>query len=153
MTFLRSIIISIVVSLGFGFGLKNIIGFWEAFSLALVMQFVIAFIYNSTKISKVQELTNDFQNELDQLLGLSEAKIACPCGNYTYTTNLFLNVEETYKCEKCGNEFRIDFSATPTLLTQPVYTQSEIDLKDGKNDEEVKFTSDYEPGSKIGTEL
>ena len=49
MTFLRSIIISILVSLGFGFGLKNIIGFWEAFALALVMQFVLAFIYNSTK--------------------------------------------------------------------------------------------------------
>ena len=152
MTFLRSIIISILVSIGFGFGLKNIFGFWEAFALALVMQFVLAFIYNSTKINKVQELTNDFQNELDQLLSLSEAKIDCPCGNYTYNTNLFLNIEETFKCEKCGNEFRIEFTATPTLITQPVYTQNDVDFKEGKKDE-VEFTSDYKPGGKIGTEL
>ena len=152
MTFLRSIIITILVSLGIAFGLRNLLGFWETFALAIVFQFLAAFLYNSSKISRVKELTNDFQNELDQLLSLSEAKIACPCGNYTYTTNLFLNIEETFKCEKCGNEFRIDFSATPTLLTQPIYTQKEVDLKEGKNDE-VEFTSDYEPGKKIGTEL
>ena len=152
MTFLRSIIITILVSLGIAFGLRNLLGFWETFALAIVVQFLAAFLYNSSKISRVKELTNDFQNELDQLLSLSEAKIACPCGNYTYTTNLFLNIEETFKCEKCGNEFRIDFSATPTLLTQPIYTQKEVDLKEGKNDE-VEFTSDYEPGKKIGTEL
>ena len=127
MTFLRSIIITVLVALGFAFGLKNILGFWETFALAVVFQFLIAFLYNSTKISRVKELTNDFQNELDQLLSL----------------------DETFKCEKCGNEFRIDFSATPTLLTQPVYTQSEIDLKEGKNDDEVKFTSDYKPGKEL----
>jgi hypothetical protein len=149
MTFLRSIIITVLVSLGVAFGLRNLLGFWETFALAVVFQFLAAFLYNSSKISRVKELTNEFQNELDQLLSLSEAKIACPCGNYTYTTNLFLNVDETFKCEKCGNEFRIDFSATPTLLTQPVYTQKEIDLKEGKNSDEVKITSDYKPGKEL----
>ncbi len=149
MTFLRSIIITVLVALGFAFGLKNVLGFWETFALAVVFQFLAAFLYSSNKISKVKELTTDFQNELDQLLSLSEAKIDCPCGNYTYTTNLFLNVDETFKCEKCGNEFRIDFSAIPTLLTHPVYTQSEVDLKEGKNDDEVRFTSDYKPGKEL----
>jgi len=149
MTFLRSIIITVLVALGFAFGLKNVLGFPETFALAVVVQFLAAFLYNSTKISRVKELTNDFQNELDQLLSLSEAKIACPCGNYTYNTNLFLNVEEIYKCEKCGNEFRIDFSATPTLLTQPVYTQQENDFKEQVSKEEVKFTSDYKPGKEL----
>jgi len=149
MTFLRSIIITVLVALGFAFGLKNILGFWETFTLAVVLQFLAAFLYSSSKISRVKELTNEFQSELDQLLSLSEAKIACPCGNYTYNTNLFLNVEETFKCEKCGNEFRIDFSATPTLLTQPVYTQQETDFKEQVSNEEVKFTSDYKPGKEL----
>jgi len=149
MTFLRSIIITVLVSLGIAFGLRNVLGFWETFTLSIVIQFLAAFLYNSSKISRVKELTNEFQNELDQLLSLSEAKIACPCGNYTYNTNLFLNIEETFECEKCGNEFRIDFSATPTLLTQPVYTQQEVDLKEGKNNEEVKITSDYKPGKEL----
>ena len=105
------------------------------------------------ELSVHKELTNEFQNELDQLLSLSEAKIACPCGNYTYTTNLFLNVDETFKCEKCGNEFRIDFSATPTLLTQPVYTQKEIDLKEGKKvsaSDKINLCDDEEECNTLG---
>ena len=68
MTLLRSVVITILVSLGFAFGLKNLLGFWETFSLAIVIQFIVGFIYNSKKINKVQVLTTDFQNELEQLL-------------------------------------------------------------------------------------
>jgi len=149
MTLLRSVVITILVSLGFAFGLKNLLGFWETFSLSIVIQFIIGFIYNSKKINKVQVLTADFQNELEQLLSLSEAKIPCPCGNYTYTTNLFYNIEETYVCEECGNEFRIEFSATPTLLTQPVYTEQDFNYLKEEKVEDVEITSDYKPGTEL----
>ena len=149
MTLLRSVVITILVSLGFAFGLKNLLGFWETFSLAIVIQFIVGFIYNSKKINKVQVLTTDFQNELEQLLSLSEAKIPCPCGNYTYTTNLFYNIEETYVCEECGNEFRIEFSATPTLLTQPVYTEQDFNNLKEEKVEGVEITSDYNPGTEL----
>tara|TARA_R100001510_G_C7631326_1_gene190144 strand:+ start:351 stop:800 length:450 start_codon:yes stop_codon:yes gene_type:complete len=149
MTLLRSVVITILVSLGFAFGLKNLIGFWETFSLAIVIQFIVGFIYNSKKINKVQVLTTDFQNELEQLLSLSEAKIPCPCGNYTYTTNLFYNIDETYVCEECGNEFRIEFSATPTLLTQPVYTEQDFNNLKEEKVEGVEITSDYKPGTEL----
>jgi|TARA_R100000482_G_scaffold111703_1_gene54106 hypothetical protein len=149
MTLLRSVVITILVSLGFAFGLKNLLGFWETFSLAIVIQFIVGFIYNSKKINKVQVLTTDFQNELEQLLSLSEAKIPCPCGNYTYTTNLFYNIEETYVCEECGNEFRIEFSATPTLLTQPVYTEQDFNNLKEEKVEGVEITSDYKPGTEL----
>lgn len=149
MTLLRSVVITILVSLGFAFGLKNLIGFWETFSLAIVIQFIVGFIYNSKKINKVQVLTTDFQNELEQLLSLSEAKIPCPCGNYTYTTNLFYNIDETYVCEECGNEFRIEFSATPTLLTQPVYTEQDFNNLKEEKVEGVEITSDYNPGTEL----
>jgi len=149
MTLLRSIVITIIVSLGFAFGLKNLLGFWETFSLAVVIQFIVSFLYNSKKINKVQELTADFENELEQLLSLSEAKIPCPCGNYTHTTNLFYNIDETYICEECTNEFRVEFSATPTLLTQPVYTEQDFNnLKEEKVDD-VEITSDYQPGTEL----
>ena len=145
MTFLRSIIITVLVALGFAFGLRNILGFWETFALAVVFQFLAAFLYNSTKISKVKELTNDFQNELDQLLSLSEAKIACPCGNYTFTENVFANVESTYVCEKCNNEFKLDVTVTPTLLTQPVNVDQPITaLKD-----DIEITSEYKQGTEL----
>tara|TARA_A100001515_G_scaffold142640_1_gene141932 strand:+ start:10643 stop:11092 length:450 start_codon:yes stop_codon:yes gene_type:complete len=149
MTLLRSIIITLLVSLGFSFGLKNLIGFWETFALTFVIQFVVAFVYRSSKINQVQTLTNDFEQELDQLLSLSEAKIPCPCGNYIHTTNLFYNLEETYICEQCNNEFRIEFSVTPTLLTQPLYTEQNVELKKEDKQEDIKITSEYKPGTEL----
>ena len=120
MTFVRSFLIAGIVAVLFGFGLKNVFGFWEATALTFVLQFIIAFVYSSVKISKNTVLTQEFENEIEQLLSLSEASVACPCGNYSYTDNLFVNLENGYTCEKCNNEFRIDISLTPTLLTTPV---------------------------------
>ena len=120
MTILRSFLITLLVAIAFAFGLRNIIGFWETLALAIVIQFIIAFVYSSFKISRVDNLTQEFEGELQQLLDLSEVTIACPCGNYTFTENVFLNMENTYTCEKCNNDFRIEVSITPTLLTQTV---------------------------------
>ena len=44
MTFIRSFLIAGIVSVLFGFGLRNVFGFWEATILAFVLQFVIVLI-------------------------------------------------------------------------------------------------------------
>ena len=119
MTVLRSIFITFIVSLLFGFSFRNIIGFFEAVALTFVLQFVIAFVFSSFKINKTQALTQEFEGELEQLLSLSEITIDCPCGNYSFTENIFLNIENSYFCEKCNNEYNINISILPTLLTQP----------------------------------
>ena len=98
MTILRSFLITLLVAIAFAFGLRNIIGFWETLALAIVIQFIIAFVYSSFKISRVDNLTQEFEGELQQLLDLSEVTIACPCGNYTFSENVFLNMENTYTC-------------------------------------------------------
>tara|TARA_R110002050_G_scaffold193103_2_gene327947 strand:- start:70 stop:519 length:450 start_codon:yes stop_codon:yes gene_type:complete len=146
MTFIRSFLIAGIVAVLFGFGLKNVFGFWEAAALAFVLQFIIAFIYTSIKISKNTVLTQEFENELEQLLSLSEASVACPCGNYTYTDNLFVNLENGYTCEKCNNEFRIDISLTPTLLTIPVNAAS-TNFDDPGDD--VSITQQYDKGDPV----
>ena len=120
MTFIRSFLIAGIVAALFGFGLKNVFGLWEATILAFVLQFVIAFVYSSLKINKNTTLTTQFEAELEELLSLSEGSVACPCGNYVHKDNIFLNSDNMYTCEKCNNEFRIDISLTPTLLTEPV---------------------------------
>jgi|1_EtaG_2_1085319.scaffolds.fasta_scaffold20169_3 hypothetical protein len=154
MTFLRSIIITLIISVGFAYGLRNVFGFWETLILAFIIQFIIAFVYSSFKINKVQQLTGEFEQEIQQLLELSEVNIACPCGNYTYNTNIFLNLEETYVCEKCSNEFRVEITLTPTLLTQPIYTESNA-LVTGKIEQElqanddVEITSEYAEGTQL----
>ena len=154
MTFLRSIIITLIISVGFAYGMRNIFGFWETLILAFIIQFIIAFVYSSFRINKVQQLTGEFEQEIQQLLELSEVDVACPCGNYAYNTNIFLNLEETYVCENCNNEFRIDIALTPTLLTQPIYTERDI-LVAGKaeqepqDDDAVKITSEYTEGTEL----
>tara|TARA_R100000900_G_C3306035_1_gene158769 strand:- start:413 stop:868 length:456 start_codon:yes stop_codon:yes gene_type:complete len=151
MTILRSFLITLIVAIAFAFGLRNIIGFWETLALAIVIQFIIAFVYSSFKISRVDNLTQEFEGELQQLLDLSEVTIACPCGNYTFTENVFLNMENTYTCEKCNNDFRIEVSITPTLLTQPVnVNQAFAELtKEEEADDDIKITSSYSQGTEL----
>ena len=104
-----------------------------------------AFISSSFKINRIQNLTNEFEGELEQLLSLSETTIACPCGNYTFTENIFPNVENTYVCEKCNNEFKLDVTVTPTLLTQPVNVDQPINALKG----DVEITSEYKQGTEL----
>jgi hypothetical protein len=154
MTFLRSIIITLIISAGFAYGLRNIFGLWETLILAFIIQFIVAFVYSSFKINKIQQLTGEFEQEIQQLLSLSEVNIACPCGNYKYDTNIFINLEETYVCENCNNEFRIDISLTPTLLTQPIYTERDVlvskrEEQEPPVDDAVEITSEYTKGTEL----
>ena len=145
MTILRSILITSIVSILFGFALRNIFGFWESIALAFVLQFIIAFIYSSVKINRVDTLTEEFEVELQQLLDLSEAAIPCPCGNYTFMGNIFINMENTYVCEKCNNEFKLNVAVTPTLVTQPVdVNQNFSDLS-----KDVEIVSEYSEGKEL----
>ena len=146
MTVFRSLLITIIVALLFGFAFRNILGLLEGTALAVVLQFVIAFIYSSLRINKVQNLTDEFEGELQQLLDLSETTIQCPCGNHTFTENIFLNIENTYVCEKCNNEFRLNVSITPTLITQPVDTDQPIT---SLSDNDIAIISKYEKGTEL----
>ena len=150
MIFIRSVLIAGVVAGFFGFALRNVFGLWEAAALAFVLQFIIAFVYSSFRINKNTTLTAEFGNELEQLLALSETSIPCPCGNFVYTDNIFVSLEHGYTCEKCNNEFRIDVSLTPTLLTTPVNEVShafkEISEEEPKG---VSITQEYTKGTEL----
>ena len=80
----RSLFITLIISLLFGFALRNVFGFLESTCLAFGIQFVGSFIASSYKINKIQILSSEFQTEIDQLVSLSEVTIACPCGNNTF---------------------------------------------------------------------
>ena len=152
MTILRSLLITLLVSAAVGFGLRNIFGFWETAILAFVLQFLAAFIVSSLKINRVDNITAEFENELQQLLDLSEVSISCPCGNYSFTENVFMNMESVYTCEKCSNEFRLEINVTPTLLTQPIsinQTFADLTKEDLPEDDEIRITSEYKQGTEL----
>ena len=156
MIFIRSCLIAGIIAAAFGYSFHKFFGFWEATVLAFVVQFVIAFVYSSFKINKNNTLTAEFENELEQLLALSETSIPCPCGNFVYTDNIFLNLENGYSCEKCNNEFRIDISLTPTLLTTPLNVshnfEKNIETEDGvsiETEDGVSITQEYTKGTEL----
>ena len=152
MTILRSLLITVLVSVAIGFGLRNVFGFWETAVLAFVVQFLASFVISSLKINRVDNLTAEFENELQQLLDLSEVSISCPCGNYSFTENVFMNLESVYTCEHCNNEFRLEINVTQTLLTQPIsinQTFADLTKEELPEDDEIKITSEYKQGTEL----
>ena len=148
MTILRSILITSIVSVLFGLALRNLFGFWEAATLAFVLQFIIAFTVSSFKLNKVSSLTMEFETELQQLLDLNEATITCPCNNNTFTENIFINMDNSYTCEKCNNTYRIDVNLVPTLLTETMdVNKSLVDIT--KEVKDVEVTSEYTQGTEL----
>ena len=65
MTILRSLVITLFISAGFAYALRNLIGFWETLILAFLVQFIIAFVYSSLKINRVEQITGEFQQEME----------------------------------------------------------------------------------------
>ena len=156
MIIVRSLFITLIISLLFGFALRNVFGFFESTCLAFGIQFVGSFIVSSYKINRIQILSSEFQAEIDQLASLSEVTIACPCGNNTFTENIFPNVESTYNCEKCNNEFKIDVNITPTLVTTPVDVNKtfadltkEADKALTGDADDVSITQEYTKGTEL----
>ena len=152
----RSLFLTLLISLIFGFALRNVFGFFESTCLAFGIQFVGSFIASSYKINKIQILSSEFQAEIDQLVSLSEVTIACPCGNNTFTENIFPNVESTYNCEKCNNEFKIDVNITPTLVTNPVDVNKtfadltkETDKALASDADGISITQEYTKGTEL----
>ena len=148
MIFIRSFLITSIISILFGFALRNVFGFWEALSLAFVIQFLVAFSISSFRINKVQTLTGEFEGELQQLLDLNEVSVPCPCGNYVHTDNIFLNLENIYTCEKCNNDFKLVINVTPTLVTEIVDVDQAI-VNLAKEAKDIEVTSEYKQGTEL----
>lgn len=111
-----SLSITLSISIGIGFILKNFIGFAEGTLSALIIQFIIFYILDSTK-SKVIIEDN---STIDELISLQTVKISCPCGRHTFFTPIFFNLENIFTCEKCNSKFKVDISFDSILLTEPL---------------------------------
>ena len=120
MIILKSLLITVILSALIGYGLKNILGFFEAFSIAFALQTITSFIFSSLKITKERAITDTYQAELDDLINMCTTTIECPCGKQRIEDALFVGIENILECELCGSKFKADINITPTLLTEPV---------------------------------
>lgn len=116
----RSLLITLAVSGGFAFSLKQFFGFWECFVLATVVQFLFFFFTKNNQIQGASELIQELTENLDTLIDRQQVNIPCPCGKNAIPTVLFLDEEVILECDKCSNKFKVSVDIQTQLVTEPV---------------------------------
>lgn len=112
-----SLLITSLISLFFSFGLKDVIGFWQAFSIATGLQIIIALIYKSFRIEQRNSSDITVRRQFDELLALSEVSFKCPCDKFTFTEEVFIGSENIFKCPTCNSNVKVKINLTPILQT------------------------------------
>lgn len=115
----RSLLITVVVAALFAFGLEEFIGFWNTFSLAIGIQFIVFWVINSRQQLDKDALYSEFEANLDNLLALSRVSVECPCTNHVFEEEVFMNSDNIHRCPKCNNSIKIDVQARAILQTEP----------------------------------
>ena len=112
-----SLILTILISVGIGFVLQNIIGFWQGATAAIIIHFLIFYLFNPDK--KSQTFIESEKAAFDELLLTQTASVNCPCGQNTITVPILMNIENIFTCEKCLSKFRVNVTFDSVLLTEP----------------------------------
>ena len=119
---LRSLLITLLISSGIAFSLRNVFGLWETFTLVTALQYLITFIVKSyeERAGQVTQLTQT----LDELLSRQEVNVECPCGKSEIPVTIFVDEETIVKCDVCNNKFRVVTEISTRLITEPVVLES-----------------------------
>lgn len=112
-----SFLLTILISAGVGFVLHNFISFWQGFTAALILHFLIFYLFNPEQKSRA--FVESEQAALDELLTTQTVTVNCPCGQNPISTPILLNMDNTFTCEKCFSKYRVNVSFESVLLTEP----------------------------------
>ena len=107
--------ITLLISLGVGFVLKDIIGFWQGVVGSIIAQFLGFYL-----LSLKNNTTSNEPDLSDEIINLQTIPISCPCGKHTFTAPVFYNTENEFLCEKCGSRFKVELNYDTVLLTEPL---------------------------------
>lgn len=112
-----SLVLTILISAGIGFVFQNIIGFWQGATAAIIIHFLIFYLFNPGQKSQV--LIESEKAAFDELILTQTASVNCPCGQNTINVPILLNIDNIFTCEKCLSKFRVNVSFDTVLLTEP----------------------------------
>jgi len=112
-----SLVLTILISTGIGFVLQNIIGFWQGTTAAIIIHFLIFYLFNPEK--KSREFIDSKKSAFNELLQTQNVTVDCPCGQNSITTPILLNTENIFTCDKCLSKFRVNVVFESVLLTEP----------------------------------
>jgi hypothetical protein len=119
---LRSLLITLLISLGFAFSLRNVFGLWETFTLVTALQYILSFIVKTyeERAGQVAQLTQT----LDEILSRQEVIVECPCGKNEIPVTIFIDEENIVKCDACKNKFKVITEISTRLVTEPLVLES-----------------------------
>lgn len=116
----RSLIVTLAISLGLSFCLKQFFGFWECFVFITIAQFFISFFIKSRGIQKDNIIIQELTDSIDGLLERQQCIVQCPCGKNTVSVVVFFDEETIVECDKCKNTFKVISDIQTQLITEPV---------------------------------
>jgi len=119
---LRSLLITLLISLGIAFSLRNVFGLWETFTLVTALQYILSFIIKTyeERAGQVAQLTQT----LDEILSRQEVTVECPCGKSEMPVTIFIDEETIVKCDACKNKFRVVTEISTRLITEPLVLEN-----------------------------
>lgn len=129
MKILFQIFLILIISSLVGFALQNIIGFKEAFALAIILQFISPSIYQA--ITRNRERIAALEGEINEFADMCTCNVPCPCGGYTFNEIIVVSEDSILsKCPVCGNEYRLKPSVSVVLTTEPLNLGRSVEDKE-----------------------
>lgn len=117
---LISLSITLVVSTLGAFSLSRVLGFWESFCICTILQFVLFYIYNNFTINNQKLKHEQIINERLDILSKNVISFQCPCGKKNFEEIIYINEENTFRCDKCNEDIKLDIVLTPIVKTTPI---------------------------------
>lgn len=128
---IKSVLVTSCISLGLAFSLRDLLGFWEIFTLSFILQFLVSFLWKNFTLNNNSAVITELTQNFDSLIETQQINIPCPCGKYT--ENIIFSPKEdiTIQCEACKNTFRVVTEIKTQLITEPVNIESMFDKLKG----------------------
>lgn len=111
--------IVLAISTGVGFVFSDLIGFWQGFVAAVLVQFISTYGIASFKTSRETQFEQAEDNS-QRLIDLQTVEIICPCTNVVSKSPVFFGLNNEFLCNKCNSKFRVDLSYDSILVTEPL---------------------------------
>ena len=127
---LVSLTLTLLISVGIGFILHSLIGFWQGFTAAIIIHFLAFYFFNPEKKSRV--VVESEQTAFNDLLETQTVTVNCPCGQNPISAPVLLNSDNIFTCEKCLSKYRVNVSFESVLLTEPFNIANAFDALKGK---------------------
>lgn len=126
-----SFLITTAFSCVFGYALAPIFGsFKHAFIFSFLLQVIGNYIYNDHRVKKQNKDEEVLLNERLDILSRNFVKFDCPCGDFSFYEVVYPGQDNTFKCEKCNQNIRVDVTMTPIVITEPLVSDPLEKIKD-----------------------